>query len=70
MKTLLDFGNEIIDIRDAVNQLEVRGRKNAAIVVFIHDKCNELVEVINEIVNQNGIKKGSEDNGEQNSDAS
>lgn len=70
MKTLLDFGNEIIDIRDAINQIEVRGRKNAAIVVFANDKCNELVEAINKIASQNEIEKGSEENGEQNSDAS
>lgn len=70
MKTLLDFGNKIIDIRNAINQIEVRGRKNAAIVIFANDKCNELVEAINKIANQNEIKKGSEENGEQNSDAS
>ena len=49
MQSLYDIGKTIIQIREAANSLEVKGQQNAAYIVFIHGKCNDLIEVINEI---------------------
>lgn len=49
MQSLYDIGKTIIQIREAANSLEVKGQQNAAYIVFIHGKCNDLIETINEI---------------------
>lgn len=52
MKTLLDFGLEVAKIREAVNSLEVKGEENAALIVYAVQKCNEIINTINEISNK------------------
>ena len=49
MKTLYDFGLEVSKIREATNSLEVKGEQNASLIVYIVQKCNSIVEAINEI---------------------
>lgn len=48
-KSLYDFGQSIIRIREAANSMEIKGRQNASFVVYINNKCDELIEEINEI---------------------
>ena len=51
MLTLYDFGMEITQIREAADSIEIKGAANAARVVLITDKCNELIHAINEALN-------------------
>lgn len=66
MLTLMDLGNEIMKIREAVDAVEVKGRQNASLLVYAYDKCNNLIASINEAVQQiqNGTQGGTEENGE------
>lgn len=62
MRTLLDFGQEVIKIREAVNSLEVKGEANAALIVYTVQKCNDIILEINKIANnQNDSKEEDED---------
>lgn len=49
MLSLYDFGVEVMKIREAADGLTVTGVSNAAKVVLIFDKCNQLIQTINEI---------------------
>ena len=61
MQTLLDFGQEVIKIREAVNSLEVKGEANAALIVYTVQKCNDIILEINNIAkNQNGSEEVNE----------
>lgn len=62
MLTLMDLANEIVKIREAVDSVEVKGRQNAAALVFAYDKCNNLISSINEAMQQ--IQNGSQGDGE------
>lgn len=58
MQTLLDFGQEVVKIREAVNSLEVKGEANAALIVYTIQKCNNIILEINKIANnQNGSEE-------------
>ena len=64
METLHDFGMEVMKIREAANSIEVKGQQNASLVVFIVEKCNEIVKAINNVIERSKIP--SEDqNGEE-----
>lgn len=78
MQTLYDFGIEVQKIREAVNNLTVKGSENASLVVYAVGKCNDIIQAINEIVekqsaspeDQNGDKESQEEveiDGEQDS---
>ncbi len=66
MLTLMDLGNEIMKIREAIDGVEVKGRHNASLLVYAYDKCNNLIASINEAAQQiqNGTQEGAEENGE------
>lgn len=68
MLTFGDLGRKITEIQEAANKLEVCGLKNAYALVQINDRCNEMINMINEAVReiQNGSAEGSEKDGEQN----
>lgn len=48
MTTLQEFGTAVIQIREALEELSVKGSQNAAIVLFCNKKCNEIIGAINE----------------------
>lgn len=48
MVTLGSLVNEITNIMKAVDLIEVKGHGNAAYVTYIYDKCNHLINEINE----------------------
>lgn len=45
-----DLVEAITQIRDALNDMEVKGPENAARMIFIRDQCNALIEAFHEIV--------------------
>ena len=48
-KSLYEFGKTIIQIREAIDSIEVKGRKNASFIVYASNNCDDLIEEINEI---------------------
>lgn len=52
MKTLYDFGIEVQNIREAIDSLEVKGVKNASYVVYAYNKCNSIIQAINDVIAQ------------------
>lgn len=63
MATLLDIGQEVVKIREAVNSLEVKGEYNASLIVYAYRKCDEIVAAINEITKKTNLnnQNGSEE---------
>ena len=68
MENLFDFGQAIIQIREAVDELEIKGAKNAGIVSMIYQKCNEIIIEVNKIVTENKEEKNGK-NSDQVGDA-
>lgn len=48
MATLYDLGQKIVAIREALDSLEVRGIRNASIIVKATTDCNEIIQMIND----------------------
>lgn len=75
MLTLQDMINEIAKIRDVTDQIEVRGKQNAALLCYAYDKCSELIEELRktamEIQNENQTEtvEAGEEHGEQNTES-
>ena len=62
MVTIGDVINEIIKIREAANNLEIRGKDNAALICYICSKSDEIITELNKAAEQ--IQNGSEINNE------
>lgn len=52
MMTLYDFGLEIERIREAADSLTITGQRNASVVVYIYNRCNDLIRAINDVSEQ------------------
>ena len=52
MQTLYDFGMEVQKIREAIDSIEVKGAKNASFVVYAYNKCNDIINAINQIIDE------------------
>lgn len=52
MITLQDIMNELANIREASNQIEVKGKQNAALLCYIYDRANELITALDETAKQ------------------
>lgn len=50
MQTLYDFGMEVQKIREAADSLMVKGYQNASLVVYIFNKCNDIIQAINDVI--------------------
>lgn len=66
MTSLYDFGMDLVDIRNTLNALEVKGAQNASLLVHACEKCNQMINTINEVSkelakNQNDTKDGDDD---------
>ena len=48
MTTLHELGTAVIQIREALEDMNLKGSNNAAILLFCNKKCNEIVAAINE----------------------
>lgn len=81
MSTLQDVVNEILKIREAIDQVEVKGNQNRTLLSYAYGKCDGLIQAIQETErqilneNQNGSKdtntltEDGEVIGEQNSES-
>ena len=64
--TLYELGINVAKIREAVDSIEVKGEKNASLIVYAIRKCNEMIEEINRVAaqqsqtNQNGEEQQKE----------
>lgn len=73
MQTLYDFGMEVQKIREAINSLTVKGAENASLIAYAFNKCNDIIQAINDVIEsqqnppkgQNG-KEPTEEEGEMN----
>lgn len=52
MKTIYDLGMEITKLREAFNSIEVKGEQNASYVLYGIKKCNEIIQVLNNVAEQ------------------
>lgn len=52
MNNLYDFGQAIIQIRNAADIVEVKGAKNAALISLIYEKCNEIITELNKFIQE------------------
>lgn len=50
MQTLYDFGLEVQKIREAIDNIEAKGARNASFIVFAYNKCNDIINAINQII--------------------
>ena len=50
MFTLYDFGSAVVQIRDLIDMIEIRGAKNAELVATAFQKCNEIIAELNKYV--------------------
>lgn len=62
MRTLYDFGTEVQKIREAINNITTKGAENASYVLYAHNKCNEIINSINALINEQQSSEGQ--NGE------
>lgn len=75
MLTLQDIINEIAKIRDVTDQIEVRGKQNAAYLCYVYDKCSALIDELEktalQIQNDNKAEtiEAGEENGEQHTES-
>ena len=46
-----------LQIQEALGEMEVRGRKNAALLVYAIDKCGELMRSVKELIAEEQEKK-------------
>ena len=57
MQKLKNIEMEVRLIREAINDLVTKGEKNAALVVYISGKCNDILKLIHTLeTGQNGVK--------------
>lgn len=66
--TFSEFGNRAMQIRNAADNLTVKGKENASIVLFIYSQCNEIIKLVNSLAAeiQNGnqeVTKNDANNG-------
>ena len=48
MATLYDLGQRILRIREAVNEIGVKGSHDAGLVVYVDRQCGEIIQLIND----------------------
>ncbi len=68
MKTFNDFEIEVMRIREAINNMIVKGEHNASLVVYSVGKCNDIINALHEIAQQKAEEVN--ENGEQDSGTS
>lgn len=52
MKTFSDFEMEVMRVREAINDIHIKGEHNASLVVYAVGKCNEIIHALHEIANE------------------
>ena len=64
MKTLYDFGVEVQKIREAINGLTVKGSENASLVVYAFNKCNDIINDLNKVIDESRSNQEAAANGQ------
>jgi len=64
MITLGALANEIAQIRDALDIAEVKGEANRACLSFAYNKCNTLINIINDTAKEISESKKEDTNSE------
>lgn len=64
MATLNDLGQLILKIRTAINEIEVRGEKNASYICYAVKTCNDCIQMINDTAQACTRKEEPSDHGE------
>lgn len=54
--TLYDLGTRIQDIRDTIDSVEIKGARNANLILIAYDKCNKLIDDLN-VIADNELNK-------------
>ena len=49
MDKLNDISTSIMHVQEALNEMEIKGRKNAALLIYAIDRCNEVLSIIKEM---------------------
>ncbi len=64
MITIGDIITELVNIRNVVDMIEVKGKDNASRLCYIYDKSNDLINLLNKTVEeiQNGSKNEPQEN--------
>lgn len=65
MKTFNDFEIEVMRIREAINDINIKGEHNASLVVYSIGKCNDIINALHEIAKEK--TKEANENGKQDS---
>ena len=60
MKTFNDFEIEVMRIREAINDMSVKGEHNASLVVYSIGKCNDIINALHAIAKEK-TKEANED---------
>lgn len=70
MVTLYDLGQKVLKVREAVNEIEVRGSQNASYVFYAVKMCNEIIQMINDAAKGSEKKEERSENEQYDSDTS
>lgn len=68
MATLYDLGQKVMKVREAINEMDVRGSRNASYVVYAVKTCNEIIQMINGTAEESAKKEEANDDEQQHSD--
>ena len=49
MDKLTNITASITQIQEALNEMEVKGRKNAALLIYAVDRCNDVLSIVKEM---------------------
>lgn len=49
MDKLNDISTSIMHVQEALNEMEIKGRKNAALLIYAVDRCTEVLSIIKEM---------------------
>lgn len=63
--TLDKMVREITLIREAINELEIRGERNASLVLYSVRKCNEVIQAIQNAMTEKEEKRANESDSNQ-----
>lgn len=71
METIGDIINELIKVQNALDDIEVKGRQNAALLCFAYERCtaiaNALTDAAKNVQNESTLvePEDGEENGQQ-----
>lgn len=49
MDELTNISTLIAHVQEALNEMEIKGRKNAALLIYADDRCNDVLSIVKEM---------------------